>query len=217
MSKFEDQVSEKLHHIIEDRIPVRGQMAKVVDVDPDHMECTVQLVANDMKIHFVNLKAQTGTENQNGFIQIPKKGSIVLISLIEISKYERFSSGDYYISMYSELDGIRFIQNNKDILNIDNTGNFLYQDQDKQNILKMANDGQITFHKGENKGLVKIDVLKKELEKNTKAIEKIINVLTSWKVVANDGGGALLTQAGQELAPLQLGDFSNIENDKITH
>lgn len=79
-------------------------------------------------------------------------------------------------------------------------------------------DGQITINGGDNKGLVKVDGLKSQLNSIENSINQLKNILSSWTPVANDGGAALKASsaswAGQQLTQTALGD---IENEKVKH
>ncbi|WP_299460787.1 hypothetical protein [uncultured Microscilla sp.] len=186
-----EEVYQKLIEVITDTVPVQSEMATVKAVDKEKLECTVVPITNEaLEIGGVNLKAVID-ETKNGLVQIPKVGSIVLISLIENT------DGDHYVSMYSDIDEVQLVQNEEEILKIDNMG-------------------KVTFHQGENKGLIKIEALKTQLEKNTQAIQKILDLFANWTAAPNDGGAALKALSAS-LAGTQLGDFSDIENDKVKH
>lgn len=209
-----EHIYHRLLEVIGGNVPVQSEMATVKAVDKDKLECTVVPLTNEeLVIEEVNLKAVID-DTKNGFVQIPKIGSIVLISLIENT------DGDHYVAMYSDIEEIQFIKNDKEVLKIDGKGDFSVMDKEGESILKVENGdsgASVTFHQGANKGLIKIEELKTQLEKNTTAIEKIIGVLTGWPIAPSDGGAALQTKAAADLAALQLGDFSGIENDKVKH
>lgn len=73
------------------------------------------------------------------------------------------------------------------------------------------------FLDGSYGGLTKTQELKTQLDKTNAVTQAIQEALTEWVVTPNDGGAALKTLAGTKLAGKQVGDFTNIENDKITH
>ena len=58
--------------------------------------------------------------------------------------------------------------------------------------------------------------LRTQLDKNTQAIQAILDVFSNWTPAPQDGGAALKAQSAS-LAATQLGDFSNIENENVTH
>lgn len=66
-------------------------------------------------------------------------------------------------------------------------------------------------------GIVKAPELKTQLDKTNEMVNAIANALTTWTVVPNDGGAALKAAAAAALAGKEVGDYSNIENENITH
>ena len=66
-------------------------------------------------------------------------------------------------------------------------------------------------------GLVKAPELKTQLDKTNEVVNAIVNALTTWTPVANDGGAALKTAATAAIGTKVVGDYSNIENEDITH
>jgi hypothetical protein len=66
-------------------------------------------------------------------------------------------------------------------------------------------------------GLVKAPELKIQLDKTNEVVNAIVNALTTWTPVANDGGAALKTAATATIGTKVVGDYSNIENEDITH
>lgn len=83
---------------------------------------------------------------------------------------------------------------------------------------KIKTDGDIELNGSEFGGLVKIEELKLQLQKNTLILQGILSAL---KVPVSEAGNgapsafqaALMTAVGT----MQTGDFSNIENKKVKH
>lgn len=75
----------------------------------------------------------------------------------------------------------------------------------------------VKYFDGSFGGLTKTQELKTQLDKNNEVLTAIMNTLTSWSPVANDGGAALKTAITAALSGKTVGDFANIENTKITH
>lgn len=87
----------------------------------------------------------------------------------------------------------------------------------KDNILLKAD--KINLNGGDLGGLIKIEELKKELEKNN-AILKIILNICSGAVINEAGNGSpstFQTTLKAALAGQQVGNFNNIESDKVFH
>lgn len=186
-----ENLHNKLSEMITGNVPLQSEMATVKAVDKEKLECTVVPIANEeLVIEEVNLKAVID-ETKNGFVQIPKVGSMVLISLIENT------DGDHYISMCSDIDGIQLIQDNEEILKIDNLGN-------------------VCFHGGENKGLVKVESLVEKLN----ALEKKVNdFIVDYKghnhVHPQGPTTAFLTPS--VLTALTETQAADLENGKVKH
>ncbi len=66
-------------------------------------------------------------------------------------------------------------------------------------------------------GLTKTQELKTQLDKTNAVLQAVVDSLKNWTVVANDGGAALKAFFNIQLGIKVVGDYSQIENDKITH
>ena len=131
---------------------------------------------------------------KNGFIQVPKIGSFVLTGLIENSE------GDHYITMYSDIEEVILVQNDKETLKIESSGNIL-------------------FHGGKTSGLIDAKKLVKELDKNNQILQQILSVITGAPVnePGNGSPSALQITLKARLTGKALGSFSGIENDRVKH
>jgi hypothetical protein len=76
---------------------------------------------------------------------------------------------------------------------------------------------QVNLNGEELGGLVDAKELKKQVDKNTEALDKVINLLTTWVPAPQDGGLKLSIDAKAKLIGLQLADLSKIENKVIKH
>ncbi len=72
---------------------------------------------------------------------------------------------------------------------------------------------------GENGGLTITPTLVQELNKNNQVLQAILSVLTGTPITepGNGSPSALQTALSTALSGKELGDFSKIENEKITH
>lgn len=89
-----------------------------------------------------------------------------------------------------------------------------FSDLDKVVILT---DISIQFNDGSFGGLTKSNELKTQLDKTNDVVNAIVNALTTWNPVPNDGGSALKAFAISQLSGKAVGDYSNIKNNSITH
>ncbi|MBV7268367.1 hypothetical protein [Winogradskyella luteola] len=87
---------------------------------------------------------------------------------------------------------------------------------DKTGFKAYLNNGKLTLN-GENyEGIVKAPELKLQIDKNTKILQMIQQVFSSWVTSPNDGGAALKGLSGQ-FTSLQRADLANIKNETIKH
>jgi hypothetical protein len=76
---------------------------------------------------------------------------------------------------------------------------------------------EIKLLDGSYGGLTKTMELKTQLDKTNEVLQAVVDSLKNWTPVPNDGGAALKTFFNTTLGASVVGDFSNIENEKITH
>lgn len=82
----------------------------------------------------------------------------------------------------------------------------------------ILNEDKIKINGEDYGGLIKIEELKKELEKNNTILKIILQVCATAVNEAGNGSPSVFQQAlNLALKGQQVADFSNIENDKITH
>lgn len=66
-------------------------------------------------------------------------------------------------------------------------------------------------------GIVKAKELKTQLDKNSDAIDKILNAINTSITGVGDGGALLQTQMKLKIAGAKTADLSDIENEKVKH
>jgi hypothetical protein len=76
---------------------------------------------------------------------------------------------------------------------------------------------EIQFLDGSYGGLTKTQELKTQLDKTNEVVQAIVDSLKNWVVSPSDGGAALKTFFNAMLGSKVVGNYSNIENNKITH
>lgn len=84
-------------------------------------------------------------------------------------------------------------------------------------VLVFSDFDQVVIDGGENEGLVKLPVLRDEIEKLNNFLSQIKQAFTSWTPVPSDGGAALKAVMTSALASVQTADLSNAGNDKFKH
>lgn len=76
---------------------------------------------------------------------------------------------------------------------------------------------EVIFNGGDNGGLINIEELKTQINKNSGAIDALLNLFSSWVVVPSDGGAALKTLSSTVLAGKSTADLSSIEDETVKH
>lgn len=84
-------------------------------------------------------------------------------------------------------------------------------------VLSITEVDEIYLNGSDFGGLVKADVLKKELDKTNATVTAIRNALLNWVVVPSDGGAALKSIVSATLPSVNVGNFESIKNDKVKH
>lgn len=180
--------------------------AIVEEVDTEKSICTVSY--SGRKIIRVRLKSVIG-ETSSGLVIIPTVGSSVLITIINNS-YE-----STFITAYSQIDGLYFRNEAGYTFNI-SEADIKAVVGDSSFIME---EDKITFNDGSLNGLVKIDKLKEELDKNSQILQALLTILTGSPIPepGNGSPSALQTALSGALAGKQPGQWNDIENDKIVH
>lgn len=84
--------------------------------------------------------------------------------------------------------------------------------------LSMSTDiDEIVYNGGNNGGLINIETIKAELNKNNAILNAIKDGFNNFIPVVNDGGAALKTLMTGVLSSLPVGDFSAMEDEKFKH
>lgn len=76
---------------------------------------------------------------------------------------------------------------------------------------------EVIYHDGSNGGLININTLISELNKNNQILTAIKDGFTNFIPIPNDGGAALKSLMLSSLAILPVGDFSNMEDETFKH
>lgn len=87
-----------------------------------------------------------------------------------------------------------------------------------ENILKIDKDN-IILNDGSFGGLVKVEELKTQLEKTNNVLNSILNIINGNPIAEAGNGAPSALQIALKAAVVgkQVGDYSNIENEKIKH
>lgn len=183
----------------------------VTAVDIDKKTIAVKDV-DDLEYFDVRLTA--AEDDKNSFFILPKIDSTVLVTLIgndintlfvsKINEVEKIIGTVKYIELQDEA-GLK-ITSNEGVLTIKDPAGFEIK----------LDAGSLTLNGSSLGGIVKADVLKTQIDKNTAILQAIQTAITSWTPVSNDGGAAFKALLAA-VPSLQRADLSNIKNDKIKH
>lgn len=84
--------------------------------------------------------------------------------------------------------------------------------------LEVKNNGDWSFNDGDNGGLIIVEKLKQQIDKNSRILQNIMNVLDIPVNEPGNGAPSALQQVlNGVLEGSQTADLSNITNDKIKH
>jgi hypothetical protein len=142
---------------------------------------------SDTQIPSVRLQAEVA----DGFLLIPKVDSTVLVGYT--TRQEPF------VLQFSEVDQVLVVVG--------------------QSTLEILKDGKIRLNDGSFGGLIKIHELQAQLNKTNSLLSALITVLKGAPIPepGNGAPSALQLALGSAIASQSLGDYSNIENEAITH
>lgn len=135
-----------------------------------------------------------------GFFSKAKKGRVIVLS-------QGGNAGSYILLPVSSIDGVPDLKDGDAVLWSDNGGKVI-----------VRADKTVELNGTELGGLIKINELKKELEKTNIFLRTLVSVLQVPIPEAGNGApSAFQTALNGALSSLQLADFSQIENEKVKH
>lgn len=102
------------------------------------------------------------------------------------------------------------------IINNDDRQAFVLMVSEVESIL-LSSETPIKLQGDELGGLVVADRIREELNKTKAMVDAIAQSLLNWSPVAQDGGAALKALATSNLSGKTTGNYSDIENSKVTH
>jgi hypothetical protein len=191
-----DSINELIQQIVSPLIKVQTMRGKVISVDKETDVCEIEPLRSGANYIDVKLKSVI-KKTDTRCITYPSLGSIVHFSIVDNNK------ADTYVSQISEFDSV-MIQSKDVTFEITASGE-----------VKIKAKGIELNGRGLG-GIVKAGELKKQLDKNTRAIKSIQNMFKNWTPVPNDGG-AVLKGLSATMVGLPSADLSKIENKNINH
>lgn len=164
---------------------------KVISVDKDKYTCDVLPIGSDAKFLDVRLRA-TNTEGESGLVLFPQVDSLVLIA--------RMDDTEGFVLQAEKIESIVCYVSDQFKYKIDAQGNFIIND-------------------GNNGGLIIIQKLQEQINKNSAILDAMKVILTGAPINEVGGGSPSVLQQtlGAVLQGKTTADLSSITNDKIKH
>lgn len=187
---MKDQVKNALEKIIKDLLPIPAALqAQVLSVESDNATCKVKLINSELELESVRLRAVNDQKN-TGLVVYPTEGSKVLIGFVNANISEA------YILKESAVDLIQIITKE----------------------MKVQAD-QFTFNSDDFGGLIKINELKKQIDKNSAILDVFLSTMRDSVITEPGNGAASSLQLALKIALTgkSVADLSKIENTKIKH
>lgn len=210
--KRKEEIRQRLAELLADA--ANGTFyATVQSVDENTRTCCVTV--DDVTLTDVLLHAVADAEKK-GFCFVPAVGSTVLVSRIG-------GSNELFVSMFSEVEKVLLTIGDKVTATLDAETLTYQNDKVEARITGSEvtiNADQITLNGGENKGLVKIEELQKNLDSIKKFVEGMHAALpAAFAAVgaAMAANGALGKTAYDGAMAGKVIMLEEMENDKVKH
>ncbi len=185
-----EQAAEKLKSLLSKSAQPLFFMAEVDKVDKNNFTLDAKLEDNELIILGVRLKPSEGEGKT--FVQFPVVGSRILLAKLDRT--------EYFLLASDEIESVLW----------QNQGDFL---------LEINSSGELKFNGGGLGGMVKAQELKTQLDKNNALLAALLAVINGAAVpeAGNGAPSALQTALKIAIANQSLGNFSQLENPKISH
>lgn len=138
-------------------------------------------------------------------VVVPLNGQVELTD-VRLQSIQSSTSGIYLEPAIGSYVIVGFIDENEAFIAL----------TEKIEEIEIIASGTVKINGDEFGGLVKINELKSQIEKNTNLLKAIQNAFSLWIPVTSDGG-ANLKLASASFINLGTANLENIENEKIRH
>jgi hypothetical protein len=167
---------------------VRG---KVTNIDKEQDTCDITPIDGGAEYQDVQLLPLTGGNGGTGFIMYPKKDTNAVA--IRINDTEAF------LLSVQEVESMKLFVSDSFKLEVDNQGNAVFND-------------------GNNGGLIIIQKLKEQIDKNSQLLQTMLNVFSVQVLEPGNGApSAFQTALLSATTGRQVADLTNVTNNKIKH
>jgi len=186
---------EEISRMLENLIKKSGTQAFIIEgivkeIDKDNNTCEVEPLDGGAEYLDVRLSPLTGTKDK-GLILYPKKDSNVQI--LKITETESIILATQEIESFGLFVGQSFK-------------------------MEVDKDGNLLYNGGDNGGLIIVDKLKEQVDKNSDILQTILTVLQTPINETGNGAPSSFQQAlNAATQGKQVANLSSITNDKIKH
>lgn len=195
------------------------QTAYVICKEVDWDKKTMTAIGQTDDLEFYDIKLGFGSTSTK-----PKVDALCVIGLIENQAANAFLIAASEVDAFELVDstGFKFSLNEGEMIITDGNGFEIklhegtWTVNDGNGYEVKLNDGTLTLNGDQFGGLIKVNELTTQIDKNTAILQAIQTAITSWTPVSNDGGAAFKAVLAA-VPSMQRANLSNIKNDKIKH
>jgi hypothetical protein len=167
---------------------VRG---KVTNIDKEQDTCDITPIDGGAEYQDVQLLPLTGGNGGTGFIMYPKKDTNAVAIMI--------NDTEAFLLSVQEVESMKLFVSDSFKLEVDNQGNAVFND-------------------GNNGGLIIIQKLKEQIDKNSQLLQTMLNVFSVQVLEPGNGApSAFQTALLSATTGRQVADLTNVTNNKIKH
>ena len=231
MSK-EEEIRKKLRELA--TVPVQVFPAKVIKINRRDLTIDVEPIG---RAEIPDVRIRAGIEGiTQGVIEIPALDSMVLVGLIGNDPDEAYlvkathvreviltTQVEGQITVRAPQDGSLYVKGS--------TGSIVHLAAGENGAIRLnglpsvpvennsVQEGEVIINGGNNGGMTITPTLRAELEKNNAILQALLNVINGAPIPEPGQGApsALQSALSGAVTGRQVGDFSNIENDKVKH
>ena len=231
MSK-EEEIRKKLRELA--TVPVQVFPAKVIAINREDLTIDVEPIG---RAEIPDVRIRAGIEGiTQGVIEIPARDSMVLVGLIGNDPDEAYLVKATHVReviLTTQVEGQIRVTAPQDgsLLVKGSTGSSIDLEAGENGAMRLnglpsvpveinsVQEGEVIINGGNNGGMTITPTLRAELQKNNVILQALLNVINGAPIPEPGQGApsALQSALSGAVTGRQVGDFSNIENDKVKH
>lgn len=231
MSK-EEEIRKKLRELA--TVPVQVFPAKVIAINREDLTIDVKPIG---RAEIPDVRIRAGIEGiTQGVIEIPALDSMVLVGLIGNDPDEAYLVKATHVReviLTTQVEGQIRVTAPQDgsLLVKGSTGSSIHLEAGENGAMRLnglpsvpveinsVQEGEVIINGGNNGGMTITPTLRAELQKNNAILQALLNVINGAPIPEPGQGSpsALQSALSGAVTGRQVGDFSQIENDKVKH